>query len=655
MPLTKNQAPSGNGGAATLDAVAHAFTPSSATSFRPPARPRSARKGEDARSNARTAAKQQQAAERIAGATTELTRGIAEATEAARLLQTSVQEIASGAEETSSACEESLAAVERITERIGVQRQASEQMRTLVTDLQDLSAHTRIGIGAMLVNVGSAADRQEASVTTISELEKQAEEIGEIVKTVARIADQTNLLALNAAIEAARARQHGKGFAVVADEVRTLAETSEKSATEIRTLIDDIRTAVTSVAEGIGKSAESSRAEVEKGREVNENLAQIRKDMLALLDGATEIAAAADQATAAVAVAQKGAQEIAAAAEQQSAACEESLQAVGQQTQALGQSETAADELAEVAEELRSSSDIAKSAEAAATSAEELSAAVEEISGAASQILTGVDQIRDGARTASTQAEAAAAGLGQIEAATELSRDQSKAATDRVEVIQQEVAKNKITVDGMITAIGSSAQAARDAVLQVAELEQISRRIDKIVDAISTVSIQTNMLAVNGSVESARAGEFGKGFAVVSTDIRNLARDSADNAEQIKDLVKAVQDRIVVVRADLDETSRLALAEVERAKETTTRLDTMTTSLAQVSESGEAVLASAGEIAHASGEAKTGIDQIATAAAEAEKLAEQAAGAASEQRHGTEELAEAIEEIAALADGLQSA
>ncbi|MGP0051029.1 MAG: methyl-accepting chemotaxis protein, partial [Solirubrobacteraceae bacterium] len=349
MPLTKNQGPSGNGGAATLDAVAHAFTASEATSFRPSARPRSARKGEDARSNARTAAKQQQAAERIAGATTELTRGIAEATEAARLLQTSVQEIASGAEETSSACEESLAAVERITGRIGVQRQASEQMRTLVTELQDLSAHTRIGIGAMLVNVGSAADRQEASVKTISELEKQAEEIGEIVKTVARIADQTNLLALNAAIEAARARQHGKGFAVVADEVRTLAETSEKSATEIRTLIDDIRTAVTSVAEGIGKSAESSRAEVEKGREVNENLAQIRKDMLALLDGATEISAAADQATAAVAIAQKGAQEIAAAAEQQSAACEESLQAVGQQTQALGQSETAADELAEIA------------------------------------------------------------------------------------------------------------------------------------------------------------------------------------------------------------------------------------------------------------------------------------------------------------------
>ena len=51
------------------------------------------------------------------------------------------------------------------------------------------------------------------------------------------------------------------------------------------------------------------------------------------------------------------------------------------------------------------------------------------------------------------------------------------------------------------------------------------------------------MLAVNGSVEAARAGEFGKGFAVVSTDIRNLARDCAENADRIKDTVKAIQDR----------------------------------------------------------------------------------------------------------------
>ena len=61
----------------------------------------------------------------------------------------------------------------------------------------------------------------------------------------------------------------------------------------------------------------------------------------------------------------------------------------------------------------------------------------------------------------------------------------------------------------------------------IGALEGVSRSVEKIVEGIGMVSMQTNMLAVNGSVEAARAGDFGKGFAVVSKDIRSLARNSA--------------------------------------------------------------------------------------------------------------------------------
>ncbi|SDT78005.1 methyl-accepting chemotaxis protein [Actinoplanes derwentensis] len=620
-----------------------------------PARPARPTDQDATRRQARSVAKQQQAAERIASATAQISAQNAQAAEASRQLSESMQQIAAGAEESSGATQQSLAAMNQIEEKAVRQEQTTRQVADLSQVLQGLINDARNGINNLLANVDSASNRQSASVATITELEKQADEIGEIVKTVAHIADQTNLLALNAAIEAARARQHGKGFAVVADEVRTLAETSERSARQIRDLIDEVRSSVTEIAGAVQTSAERARGEADKGKTISSQLEQIRADMGSITAGATEMAATAEQSKRSAASAKQRSEEIAAAAEQQSAACEESLQTVAQQTQALRQSEQAAEMLAEVSETLRSSTDIAKSAEDVASAAEELSAAVEEINRAATQINVAISEINAGARTAAQKGEQTSVLVGEIEQGAQLSVNRGASAVERSDVILGLLVSNKEAVESMIEAIGQAAREGGENVRKVTELEQISRRIDKIVDAIANVSIQTNMLAVNGSVESARAGEFGKGFAVVSTDIRNLARDSADNADRIKDLVKSVQDRIIEVRADLEETSRLSLAEAESAKTTTARLEEIEREMQQVRGGNEEVRESAIGIAHTLGEVKVGLEQIASAAGQAEQLAGQAATAAREQAQGAEDLAAAVEEIAALADELQNA
>ena len=86
------------------------------------------------------------------------------------------------------------------------------------------------------------------------------------------------------------------------------------------------------------------------------------------------------------------------------------------------------------------------------------------------------------------------------------------------------------TIAGCPRVWRASLETTRQSLALIAGLEAVSRSVDKIVDGIGMVSIQTNMLAVSGSVEAARAGDFGKGFAVVSKDIRSLARDSGENA-----------------------------------------------------------------------------------------------------------------------------
>jgi methyl-accepting chemotaxis protein len=615
---------------------------------------RSAGQAEVQRKRARTFARQQKVAERVASTTAEMASAISESASAAQQLRKSMEQIATGAEEASGAAQQSLVAVTDIAtgvvqakEKADISRQKSEALQALLAELNSQ-------IAASVANIGTCADRQLASVQMVVELEKQAANIGEIVKAVARIADQTNLLALNAAIEAARAGQHGKGFAVVADEVRALAETSEKSASDIQGLVGQIQGEVKTIADGINGAAEAARSEAEKGKVVTVQLEKARSDMLGIVAGSTEIATAALQADVATKEVQKGSEQIAAAATEQSAACEEALKTVDQQGQALDQSQTASEQLSTLAEELKNSTDIAKSAEEMASAAEQLSSAVQEISGAATEIMSAIEQINKGSQQASAAAQQSSAGNTQIEKGATLSQERAKAGLESGRTISDLVKASRSTVEELILGVSKALEETNKSSQLITTLEQVSRRIDKIVDSITTVSIQTNMLAINGSIEAARAGEFGKGFMVVSTDIRNLARESAENADRIKDVVKATQDQIVAVRRDLEQIAAAAEIEVQKNKAITSNLATVEQDMAIVLTGNEEILKGADIILTAVQEAQKATQQIAVAADLASKSATEAASAAKQQSRGAEELASAVEEIASLADELQN-
>jgi methyl-accepting chemotaxis protein len=607
------------------------------------------------RKRARTLAKQQQAAERVAAATGELAAGINEASSAAEELKRAGENIATGAEEAAGAAQQSLTALSRTAGAIRKQLEGATASRSKAEATQLLAAKVNAEVSTAIDNVGNAAERQAGSVRMVGELERQASNIGDIVKAVARIADQTNLLALNAAIEAARAGQHGKGFAVVADEVRTLAETSERSARQIQELVGQIQTEVKVIAEGINESARNMKGEAEKGAVILKQMEQIRSDSVEIVAGANEIATAAAQSDIAAQQALKGSEQIAAAATEQSQACEEATKSVQEQAGALSECEQTAQNLSDIAEDLKNSTDIAKSAEEVASAAEELSKGVAEINRSAGQILVALEQIRKGAQTQAAATNESAAAVTQIEQGAQITEQRAGNARDRSAAIRVLLGNNKEHVERLVAGLSSGAEATRKSGQQVKELELVSRKIDKIVDAISQVSVQTNMLAVNGSIEAARAGDFGKGFVVVATDIRNLAHDSAENADRIKDMVKAIQDQIALVGRDLGEIITSAISEVEKSRSITGNLLTMEADIDAIEKGNLEAVAASQDIVTALAQVKTGVSQISAAATEAEKAAEQAAASARQQSQSAEELSAAIEEIASLADELQSA
>ena len=161
------------------------------------------------------------------------------------------------------------------------------------------------------------------------------------------------------------------------------------------------------------------------------------------------------------------------------------------------------------------------------------------------------------------------------------------------------------------------------------------------------------MLAVSGSVEAARAREFGRGFAIVSTDIRNLSRQSAENAGRAKDVAVAIQEQISFVRRDLQTIASISESEVRKNKVVIERLVTVQSEMDGLKQGSGDLVATSDVILGSVREVLSGVHQIAAASEEASAAATESAAAAREQAQGAEDLAAAIEEIAGLADEMQ--
>ncbi|WP_297570319.1 methyl-accepting chemotaxis protein [uncultured Anaerovibrio sp.] len=115
--------------------------------------------------------------------------------------------------------------------------------------------------------------------------------------------------------------------------------------------------------------------------------------------------------------------------------------------------------------------------------------------------------------------------------ASEVSRETAQSAQDGSELMKNAMEK-----------MGRLEESVLQSAEVVKELGENSKQIGQIVEAISSIAEQTNLLSLNAAIEAARAGEQGRGFAVVAEEVRKLATESKESAEQIKARIASIQE-----------------------------------------------------------------------------------------------------------------
>lgn len=204
-----------------------------------------------------------------------------------------------------------------------------------------------------------------------------------------------------------------------------------------------------------------------------------------------------------------------------------------------------------------------------------------------SQILTGTEKLdtvsKELAHISTQMTTGATQAAGQTEKAAESSQHidenmvQISTGTTELASSIEEIARS---ADDVTQVINTAVQTTNRAEETILALEQHSQEINQIIKIITSVTQQTNLLALNATIEAARAGDVGRGFAVVAHEIKELARETAQSADDIIHKVEVIQDnsregsaaitQVAHIMKKVQELSITIAAAVEEQTSTTT-------------------------------------------------------------------------------------
>jgi methyl-accepting chemotaxis protein len=257
---------------------------------------------------------------------------------------------------------------------------------------------------------------------------------------------------------------------------------------------------------------------------------------------------------------------------------------------------------------------------------------VAQISDAAQQLSAVTEQTSTGVNNQKHETDQVATAMNQMTATVlEVARNAQDASQAAAHADQQAREGDQVVAQ----AIGQIEQLA-DEVMKSTQamnlLKQESDKIGGVLDVIKSVSQQTNLLALNAAIEAARAGEAGRGFAVVADEVRSLAQRTQQSTEEIEELIAALQNGTAQVATTLDNSRSLTDNSVQLSRQAGSALEQITRTVSTIQDMNR-------QIATASEEQSAVAEQINRNIISVRDVSEQTAAASDQTAASSVELA----------------